>query len=129
MARASAGGIPGLSQAITANRVGTGVSANPSLPPGVGFGSGVPRAPAATSGGPGMSLNGAAENTGNGMNSAIAGIIKSMGASGGNGPGRSKGGGSTGSMKGVQKPSLGRSGAISRRLNGNPSRGSELKGL
>jgi hypothetical protein len=117
MARNS-GGIPGLSQAVNANRVGMGISANPSLPPGVGFGSGIPKPSA------GMSLNGAAENTGGGMNSAIAGIIKSMGASGGNGPGRAKGG-----IKGPEKPSLGRSGAISRRLNGNPSRGTELKGL
>lgn len=117
----SPGGVPGLAQAAEANRVGMGVSANPSLPPGVGFGSGVPAAPAQ------MSLNGASENTGNGMNSAIAGIIKSMGASGGSGPGRSKGV-STG-IKGIEKPSAGRSGAISRRLNGNPSRGTELKGL
>lgn len=118
MSRTPSGGIPGLAQAAEANRVGLGVSANPSLPPGVGFGSGVPKAPAQ------MNLNGAAENTGSGMNSAIAGIIKSMGASGGSGPGRSKGG-----VKGPEKPSLGRSGAISRRLNGNPSRGTELKGL
>lgn len=118
----NSGDIPGLAKAVTANRVGQGISANPNLPPGVGFGSGVPRMPAASS--PGMSLNGAAESTGAGMNSAIAGIIKSMGASGGNGPSRPKGG-----VKGVEKPSLGRSGAISRRLNGNPSRGTELKGL
>ena len=116
----SAGGIPGLPQAVEANRVGMGVSANPTLPPGVGFGSGVPHMP-----GPGASLNGMAENTGGGMNSAIAAIIKSMGASGGSGPGRSKGA----SLKGVEKPSLGRANAINRRLNGNPSRGTELKGL
>lgn len=113
-------GIPGLSQAVTANRVGMGVSANPSLPPGVGFGSGVPRLAGGNS--PSAQLNGAAENTGGGMNSAIASIIKSMGASGGNAPTR-------GGLKGPEKPSLGRSGAISRRLNGNPSRGTELKGL
>lgn len=125
MSRSSGGSIPGLSQAVTANRVGMGVSANPSLPPGVGFGSGVPHFAGGNS--PSAQINGAAESTGAGMNSAIASIIKSMGASGGNGPGRSKGV-STG-MKGVEKPTTGRSAAISRRLNGNPSRGTELKGL
>lgn len=118
MSRTPSSGMPGLAQAVEANRVGLGVSANPTLPPGVGFGTGVPRPSA------GMNLNGAAENTGSGMNSAIASIIKSMGASGGSAPTRSKGG-----IKGPEKPSLGRSGAISRRLNGNPSRGTELKGL
>lgn len=119
----NSGGVPGLAQANAANRVGMGVSANPSLPPGVGFGSGVPHMPGAAS--PGASLNGMAENTGGGMNSAIASIIKSMGSSGGSSPGRGKGA----NLKGVEKPTSGRSAAISRRLNGNPSRGTELKGL
>lgn len=110
---------PGVSLAGRENRVGLGLGAGPSLPPGVGFGSGVPRA--AT----GANLNGAMENTGNaGASSAIAAILKSMGSAGGTNPGK----GSRG-PRGIEKPSLGRSGAISRRLNGNPSRGTELKGL
>ena len=105
----------GLGLAQNENRVGLGLSANPTLPPGVGFGSGMPHA----------NLNGMAENTGNPAGAAIAALIKGMGNAGGMAP---KGGGSRG-PRGVEKPSNARSGAISRRLNGAPSRGTELKGL
>lgn len=104
--------MPGLSAAATANRVGMGVSANPILPPGLGGASGMPRGP--------LNPNGAAESTGN--NPMISAIMKAI-TGGGNVP--KLGGG----KRGPEKPSLARSNAISRRLNGNPSRGTELKGL
>lgn len=88
---------------------------NPPLPPGVSFGSGMPRAP----------ISGSPESTGNAMGPAIASILKQMGAGGGSAP---KGLGSR-SGRALEKPSLARSNAIARRLNGNPSRGTELKGL
>lgn len=52
------------------------------------------------------------------LSSVVASIIKSMGTS------KSKGG-----IRGPEKPTLARSTAITRRLNGNPSKGPELKGL
>lgn len=119
MARNS-GAAPGVGLAGTENRIGLGVSANPSLPPGLGMGSGMPRG----LGNPtGNSLNGMAESTGSGLNSAISAIIKSMGASGGSNPNSSRG------PRAPEKPSVARSGAIARRLNGGASRGTELKGL
>lgn len=114
--------MPGLGAAVTANRVGMGVSANPTLPPGAGGsgGSGMPR--------PSLNLNGAAENTGNPMASAIMkAIIGNAGVGGGHAPKLS--GGKGASIRGLEKPTGARSAAISRRLNGNPSRGTELKGL
>ena len=104
--------VPGLAQAISANRIGMGISSNPALPPGVGT-SGVPSSAR-------MNINGAAENTG-GLSPAISSIIKSLGSG-------AKGRGSIG-PRAPEKPSLARSNAISRRLNGKPSRGTELKGL
>jgi len=52
------------------------------------------------------------------LSNVVASIIKSMGAP------KSKGG-----IRGVEKPTLARTNAITRRLNGNPSKGPELKGL
>lgn len=119
MSRASAN--PGLGAAVTANRVGMGISANPTLPPGVGGGGGgMPR--------PSLNLNGAAESTGNPMASAIMkAIAGNAGMGGGHAP--KLGGGKGASIRGLEKPTGARSAAISRRLNGNPSRGTELKGL
>lgn len=127
MARTS-GATPGVGLAGTENRIGLGVSANPSLPPGVGLGSGMPRGMGGASASPSAQLNGLAESTGNGLNSAVANIIKSMGASGGTTPGGSRGIGSRG-PRATEKPSVARSGAIARRLNGGASQGKELKGL
>lgn len=110
MNRASAA--PGLGAAITANRVGMGVSANPILPPGLGGASGMPRGP--------LSAAGAPESTGNPMAGAIMKALTGIG--GGSAP-------KLGGKRGLEKPSTARSAAISRRLNGNPSRGTELKGL
>lgn len=111
MSRASA--TPGLGSAITAGRVGMGLSANPALPPGLGGASGMPRGP--------LNVNGAPEGTGNPMAAAIMKAI----VGGGNAP---KFGGGRGA-RGPEKPTGARSAAISRRLNGGPSRGTELKGL
>lgn len=122
MSRASA--MPGLGAAVTANRVGMGVSANPTLPPGAGgMGAGMPR--------PSLNANGAAESTGNPMASAIMkAIVGGAGIGGGHAPKFGGGGKSAGtSLRGLEKPTGARSAAISRRLNGNPSRGTELKGL
>jgi len=119
MSRASA--TPGLGAAVTANRVGMGISANPTLPPGLGGASGMPR--------PSLNLNGAAESTGNPMASAIMkAITGGAGLGGGHAP-KFGGGGRGASIRGLEKPTGARSAAISRRLNGNPSRGTELKGL
>lgn len=120
MSRASAN--PGLGAAVTANRVGMGISANPSLPPGAGgAGAGMPR--------PSLNLNGTAESTGNPMASAIMkAIAGNAGIGGGHAP-KFGGGGKGASIRGLEKPTGARSAAISRRLNGNPSRGTELKGL
>jgi hypothetical protein len=109
---------PGLSQAINANRVGMGMSANPTLPPGLSPTGGMPRSP-------GANLNGATENTGN-PSAAISALIRAMSNSGGSGPAAKI---SSRGSRGPEKPSIARSGAISRRLNGGASRGTELKGL
>lgn len=98
----------GVNLAQRENRVGLGLGSNPLLPPGVALPSSV-------------NLRGAAENTGNpsfGMAAARA-----LANSGGISPGKARG------PRGVEKPSLARSNAISRRLGGNPSKGTELKGL
>jgi len=117
MSRASAS--PGLGAAVTANRVGMGISANPTLPPGLSAGSGMPR--------PALNPNGQAESTGNPMASAIMkAIIGNAGVGGGHAP---RSGGKGASIRGLEKPTGARSAAISRRLNGSPSRGTELKGL
>lgn len=102
-----------ISSASRDNRAGMGLGAGPILPPGVGLpGTGMPRA----------NLTGASESTGN----PVASIAALMSAA--SGMGGSRGGGPKAS-RGIEKPSLSRSSAISRRLNGNPSRGTELKGL
>jgi len=86
-------------------------STNPPLPPALG--GSFPRP-----------SNGMAEGMGNGSGSAIAAILKAMASAGGINPG-----GNSRGPRGPEKPSVARANAITRRLNGRPSRGTELKGL
>lgn len=106
-------GIPGLSlgRAEQRSAIGTGSSPN-GLPPGLGIGGASP-----TPRGAGNSINGTTENTGN-IQALIGGLLGAGGAKPGRGGGRA-----------LEKPSVARANAISRRLGGNPSRGTELKGL
>jgi hypothetical protein len=110
---------PGLAQAINASRIGMGMASSPNLPPGLAPSSGMPRTP-------GAGLNGAPEATGN-SGSAIAALIRAMANSGG--PSSSATGKGSRGPRGPEKPSIARSNAINRRLNGRPSQGTELKGL
>lgn len=79
------------------------------------MGSGMPR--------PSLTPNGAPEGTSGSLAGSILGAIMNRG-----GMVPPKGVGSRGARS-VEKPSIARSNAISRRLNGGASRGKELKGL
>lgn len=60
---------------------------------------------------------------------AFQAILKALSAGGGAPKGFGKGSRGGQGSRGLEKPSLARSAAISRRLNGNASKGPELKGL